>query len=142
MTQVIFFSYSGNSKKIAEIISKELKAEIFEIKTKIKLPYIIWLILSFIPFISFPIKDFEVKGEIIYLCFPKWTFNCPPVTSLIKSKKLAGKVIYLVISYGGWRVESYAESYAKFINKNGGKVKGIFLIRRGEEYKIKDIINK
>ena len=40
MTQVIFFSYSGNSKKIAEIISKELKAEIFEIKTKIKVKVI------------------------------------------------------------------------------------------------------
>ncbi|RKX61487.1 MAG: hypothetical protein DRP29_00170 [Thermodesulfobacteriota bacterium] len=124
--EIYYFSYTGTSKKIAEILAKKLKVKLKEIKT-FKFPYFIWLFLSFFPY--FPIKSqFEpLSSDTIILCFPKWTFNCPPVTYFLR--KIKCQKIYMIISYKGWGEKKYIEYYKKLGSKSAKEIK-IFIIKR------------
>ncbi len=129
---VVYFSFTGKSKAVAEEIGRRLKAEIMSVEPRIKLPYLGWLFLSFIPELGFPIRNLEIPCNLIVLCFPKWTFNCPPITSLIKAGKLRGKKVFVVIVYGGWDEKRYGKYYIKKIEKSGGRIAGFRLVKRKE----------
>ncbi len=81
--EIYYYTFTGNSRRIAEILASEFGGEMREIKSY-KLPYIIWLILSFIPFLGVKIDTQPPSGSEIVLCFPKWTLNCPPVTTFLR----------------------------------------------------------
>ncbi len=132
MVEVIYFSFTGNSKKIAEKIAKELEAELKEIKPKVNLPYLAWLILSFVPGLGFPVEEIDIRSSNVVVCFPKWTFNCPPVTRLVKKGKFSKKRVALVISYKGWNEKRFAESYRKLFEKHGAEVKAVELVKRDD----------
>lgn len=138
MAEVLFFSYTGKSKQVAEAVAERLGLKAREITPEFSLPYPAWLLLSFIPNLSVPVKEVEVRSDRIILCFPKWTFNCPPVTALIKSGILRGRRVFLIVVYGGWRGEQYLNSYAKILEKFGARVEGARLIKRSE---IDDILS-
>jgi len=127
---VVFFSYTGNSKKIAEFLASELNCRIVEIKPGRSRSYVEWLILSFIPGLRVKISHENIESDKIILCFPKWTFNCPPITSLLKSGKLENKEVFIVVVCGGWQAESYTEKYSKIVEKYGGKIVGWKIIKR------------
>ncbi|WP_148305973.1 hypothetical protein [Geoglobus acetivorans] len=132
MAEVLFFSYTGTSKKVAESVAGRLNLETREISPKFQLPYPAWLLLSFIPNLGVPVKNVEVACERVILCFPKWTFNCPPVTAIIRAGLLKGRRVFLIITYGGWRGEQYLNGYVKMLERNGAKVEGTRLVRRSE----------
>ncbi len=127
---VVFFSYTGTSKKVAEYLASELNCKIVEIKPERSRSYIEWLILSFIPGFRVKISHENIESDEIILCFPKWTFNCPPITSLLKSGKLADKKVFIIVVCGGWQAESYTEKYSKIVEEYGGKVVGWKIIKR------------
>lgn len=132
---IVYFSWTGNTKKVAELISSELKNEtdfevkLVEIKSK-DYPYIIWLLLSFIPNFGVNINQVEINSGTIILCMPKWTLNCPPITSFLKQTELRNKTVYLVITYGGFDEKRYAKSYANKIKRLGGIVKDVLFVKR------------
>ncbi len=117
---VYFFSRTGTSQKIAIFLAKKLKIPLREIKS-FPLPYVLWLLLSFFPHLK--VKSFfeTPEEEEIILCFPKWTFNCPPITYFLK--KFQCKRLFLIISYGGWGEKWYAKHYKKMALKCAGEVK-------------------
>ncbi|RLI75289.1 hypothetical protein DRO97_03680 [Archaeoglobales archaeon] len=132
---LIFFSWTGNTKKVAEIIFNELlrlgfEINFVEIKPERDYPYLIWLFLSFIPNLGVKINQIRVDSDIFILCMPKWTFNCPPITSFLKQADLCNKTVYLVITYGGFDEKRYAKSYVDKIKKLGGIVKDVLLVKR------------
>ncbi len=108
---IYFFSRTGNSKKVAFLLAKKLKTEPKEIQSY-KFPYFLWLILSFIPFLPVKSNFPEVKAEEIILCFPKWTFNCPPITYFLI--KCPCKRLTMIITYKGWGKNHY-EKFYKFL---------------------------
>ena len=128
--EVVFFSYTGTSEKVARYIASKLNCRAVEIRPKRNRSYIEWLILSFIPGLGVKISHENIEGNEIILCFPKWTFNCPPVTSLLKSKKLEGRKVFIVVMCGGWQAESYTVKYSEIVEKYGGKVVGWKIIKR------------
>lgn len=144
---IVYFSWTGNTKKVAKLIFNELKRDfkvnLIEIKSK-NYPYIIWLLLSFIPNIGVKINSVKVNSKVIVICMPKWTFNCPPITSFLKQVNLENKVIYLVITYGGFDEKRYARYYANKIKRKKGIVKDILLIKRSkiDEEQIKKFTEK
>ncbi|AKG91891.1 Flavodoxin [Geoglobus ahangari] len=138
MAEVLFFSYTGNSKRIADAIAERFNLKVREIVPKLSLPYPAWLLLSFIPNLGVPVKEVEVRSDRVVLCFPKWTFNCPPVTSLIKSGTLRGRRVFLITTYGGWRGEQYLRGYAKMLERRGAKVEGMRLVKRSE---VEDVLS-
>ena len=130
MKEVVYFSYTGNSEKIAEAFASKLNCRVVEIKSSRNRSYFGWLLLSFIPGFGVGVSHERVEGDEIVLCFPKWTFNCPPVTSFIKSGKLRGKRIFIIVVCGGWRPENYTSKYAQIVEKYGGKVVGWRIIKK------------
>jgi len=134
---VVYFSFTGKSKAVAEEIGRRLKAKIMGVEPRVMLPYLGWLLLSFIPELKFPIRNLEIPCNFLVLCFPKWTLNCPPITSLIKAGKLREKRVFVVIVYGGWDEKRYAKYYIKKIEKFGGRIAGVKLVKRK---KIQEVI--
>ncbi len=132
MTEVLFFSYTGNSKRVAEAVAGRLGIRAREIMPEYQLPYPAWLLLSFIPNLGVPVGEVDISSDRIILCFPKWTFNCPPVTALIKSGRLSDRKVFLIVVYGGWRGEQYLNGYVKMLEKFGAGVEGVRLIKRSE----------
>ena len=143
---IVYFSWTGNTKKVVDIISKELskqmKVNISEIKPKRNYPYLVWLFLSFLPNIGVAIEGGEITSNIVFICLPKWTVNCPPITTFLRKNRLSGKVIYLVVTYGGFDEKRYAESYKNKISKLCKEVKAVLLVKRskiqsGDETEVK-----
>ncbi|KUJ94715.1 MAG: hypothetical protein XD40_0036 [Archaeoglobus fulgidus] len=139
-----FFTFTGNSRKIAEMVADELAVELREIKS-LRLPYIAWLLLSFVPCMAVKIDVQPPTGKEIILCFPKWTFNCPPVTAFLK-KFAKGREIRMIICYGGFDERRYAEFYKSFALKCGAKKADYLLVKRRElrenTEKVRDNIKK
>lgn len=138
--EIYYYSFTGISKRLAEIISENLKVTPKEIKTSPK-PYFFWFLLSFLPYASFKANFEPPSSSTIILCFPKWTFNCPPITYFLK--KVNCQNLFMIISYGGWGEKKYAEFYKKIALKRVKRVE-IFLVKRKkvleEEFKIKEEI--
>ncbi len=128
---IIYFSYTGNCQKIAHFLAKKLGLLSKEIQAP-RLPYFLWLILSFIPNLPFKVEIPSLKDQNLVLVFPKWTFNCPPITFFhyycvrngIKFSK-----IFLIISYGGFGEKKYAQKYAQKFQKISQEVK-VFLLKK------------
>jgi hypothetical protein len=77
-------------------------------------------------------NDVTVTSDLVFICFPKWTINCPPVTTFLRQVSLTEKMVYLVITYGGFDEKRYAEAYQKKIKKLCKEVKGVLLVKRSE----------
>ncbi len=126
--EVYYFTFTGNSRKIAEWIS-QTGAEIKEIVAP-KYPYVVWLILSFVPYLKIKCRFEQPKNNVIVLCFPKWTLNCPPITYFLEKANLDGKSIYMIICYGGFDETRYANFYKKLAERRAKEVKVMLVKRR------------
>jgi hypothetical protein len=136
-TDIVFFSRTGTTRIAAEILAKCLKksgdVNLFEIKTKRKHSYFFWLFLSFIPYAGVKIRlERVVSSGVVFICFPKWTLNCPPVTSFLRQVDLSEKIVYLIITYGGFDEKRYAEAYKEKVKKVCKEVKDVLLVKKSE----------
>ncbi|MEN3012961.1 MAG: flavodoxin [Dictyoglomus thermophilum] len=107
---IIYYSWSGNTRKIAHIIQKEVGGDIVEIipenpypssynatveqaKKEIKMDYK--------PPIKTKIEDIE-KYDIIFVGTPNWWSTiAPPVATFLTQHNLSGKTIIPFITHGG-----------------------------------------
>ncbi|CUT00852.1 flavodoxin family protein [Candidatus Kryptonium thompsonii] len=99
-----YFSFTGNTEKVSKLILKCLQesginCDIFKIEPILKLKYLPWLFLSFIPGLPFPVKNLKLLNlgnyDAIILGSPKWSLSCPPVTYFIrffKKRKIKSQV--------------------------------------------------
>jgi len=133
---IVYFSRTGTTRKVSEMLFKELskrvEVNLIEIKPKRNYPYPIWLFLSFIPHLGVSITCKEVASEIVFLCMPKWTFNCPPITAFLKRADLKRKTVYAAITYGGFDVKRYAENYRQKIENVCDVVEDLILVKRNQ----------
>ena len=133
---IVYFSRTGNTRKVSEMLFKELSKQaevnLIEIKPKRNYPYVIWLFLSFIPNLGVGITCKDVASEIVFICMPKWTFNCPPITSFLKCADLKGKTVYVSITCGGFDEKRYAKSYIRKLEKKCDAVKDVLLVKRDQ----------
>ncbi len=125
--ELYYFSFTGRSRRIAEWISEHLSIEAKEINAP-DLPYILWLILSFIPYLKIKASFEMPSSDRAIICFPKWTFNCPPITYFINRVRV--RELYLVICYGGFDEKRYANFYRKMVMKRAEKCEYILVKRR------------
>jgi len=107
---IIYYSWSGNTRKIAHIIQKEVGGDMVEIipenpypssynatveqaKKEIKMDYK--------PPIKTKIEDIE-KYDIIFVGTPNWWSTiAPPVVTFLTQHNLSGKTIIPFITHGG-----------------------------------------
>jgi len=138
--EIYYYTFTGNCRKIAEILASEFGGWVREIKSY-KLPYIVWLILSFIPYFGVKIDTQPSSGREIVLCFPKWTLNCPPVTAFLR-RYAESRKIKMVICYGGFDERRYAEFYRRFALKCGALTVDTMLVKRRELKENEEAVKK
>ncbi len=127
--------------------AKKIECEVFKIEPIFDLPYPLWLLLSFVPSLPFPIKNLKSlnfeKFDLLILGTPKWTLNCPPVTSFIyKLGKFGGfktsesgknlPKISLFLTYGGFREDVYLKKLVQKIESFGFEVLAFEKFKRRE----------
>lgn len=115
---VVYFSYTGHTKMIAEKISKELNCDILELKPIV--PYSDNYqevvddeqnseVSNHIPEIEKVNIDLNKYDEII-LGFPTWWYRpAPVVRAFLKNNDLTGKNIVPFATNAGWLGRSFTE---------------------------------
>lgn len=107
---VVYFSESGNTRKLADAIQKQTGADIVEIKTVKPYPEDYNTLTDYAkkelqagvkPELSTAIPDLS-EYEIIYLGFPNWWSSVPmPVHTFADQSKLDGKTVAPFVTHGG-----------------------------------------
>lgn len=111
---VAFYSYSGNTKKVAEAIHQKVGGDIFEIKTEDSYPDEYRPMTEqaqeeikkgYRPKLTTSIADIT-QYDVIYLGSPNWWGTITPqVSSFIDTYDLAGKKVIPFITHGGGGVQ-------------------------------------
>ena len=90
---VAFFSASGTTKKVAEMIAEEVKADLFEIEPKV--PYTK-------PDLDWMNKKSRSSYDEILLGFPIWWYVAPTIiNTFLEAYDFSGKKIVLFATSGG-----------------------------------------
>ena len=107
---VAYFSWSGNTKAVAEEIHKQVGGDIVEIvpETPYSETYSVTIakakaeqVANARPAISTKIADFD-KYDVIFLGYPNWWGSYPmPVTTFVDTYKLDGKIVAPFFTHGG-----------------------------------------
>lgn len=109
-TLIIYYSFSGNVKFIAETMAKEIGADLLElkpekeIKTKGFLKYF-WggrqVMMKIAPKLL-PLSKNPDDYDLLIIGTPVWAWNyCPPIRSFLNQVKLRNKKIGLFCCHGG-----------------------------------------
>ena len=115
---VVYFSYTGNTKKIAESISKKLNCDILEIKPEVPYSTDYQTVVDQeqnnetakkTPNIQKIHKDISKYDEII-LGSPVWWYTIAPVIrTFLKENDLTGKIIKPFATNAGWLGQTFKE---------------------------------
>lgn len=115
---VVYFSYTGNTKKIAESISKKLNCDILEIKPEVPYSTDYQTVVDQeqnnetakkTPNIQKIDKDISKYDEII-LGSPVWWYTIAPVIrTFLKENDLTGKIIKPFATNAGWLGQTFKE---------------------------------
>lgn len=107
---VAYFSWSGNTKAVAEEIHKQVGGDIVEIvpATPYSETYSVTVakakaeqVANARPAISTKIADFD-KYDVVFLGYPNWWGSFPmPVATFVETYKLDGKTIAPFFTHGG-----------------------------------------
>lgn len=110
-TLVAYLSRSGQTRVIAGVIQRALRADLFEIRTATPYP------TDYFETVAQADREREAgarpplagKGpalgdyDTLYLCFPVWgTTAPPPIRSYLAAHALADKIVVPVITHGGY----------------------------------------
>lgn len=115
---VVYFSYTGNTKKIAESVSKKLNCDILEIKPEVPYSTDYQTVVDQeqnnetakkTPNIQKIDKDISKYDEII-LGSPVWWYTIAPVIrTFLKENDLTGKIIKPFATNAGWLGQTFKE---------------------------------
>lgn len=144
---VAYFSYTGNTRRVAEALTKRLRTscdvETVEIVPTRKRAYLHWLAYSFVPDSEVDIENpgIDVSAHHgVLLGFPKWTFSCPPLNRFIH--KLSGITVpkfFLFMTCGGFDEERFLRSFGRKFARIGCNVVESLTVKRrqisGEAYR-------
>lgn len=118
---VAYYSYSGHTKHAAEILSKSLNADLFQIR--MQNPYRgniyevsqIDLNKGYLPPLVSKVENIA-EYDVILLGYPTWWATIPmPMVSFLKSHNLKGKIILPFSSHGGTVFGDSVSDLAKIV---------------------------
>lgn len=107
---VVYYSYGGNAKLIAETLSNELNADIERLEPVKPLNasgigYVMWGVRQLVsqnkpPIV--PLKHNINDYDLIIIGTPVWSYTItPPIRTFLEEKKFTGKKIALFCCHGG-----------------------------------------
>lgn len=112
---IVYYSYSGNTRKVAEAIHNKCGGDLFEIKAESTYPEEYRAMTQqvkkeiqdgFRPKLTSEVNNIE-KYDVIFLGSPNWWGTIPPqVSSFLENYDLNGKIIVPFITHGGGGVQN------------------------------------
>lgn len=115
---VVYFTYTGNTKSIAELIKEKLNCDILEIKPKIEYSSDYQTVVddheNNLQIRKTPeIEDINIdltNYDEIILGTPVWWYTiAPPIRTFLTKYDLSGKVIYPFATNAGWLGSTFTE---------------------------------
>lgn len=135
---VAFFSYTGNTRRVAQALSERLRRscviETLEIVPRRKRSYLHWLAYSFVPDSEVEIEDLKMElsaYDAVVLGFPKWTLSCPPLNKFIR--KLSGVGVpkfFLFMTCRGFDEARFLRSFTRKLTRIGCNVVESLRVKR------------
>lgn len=143
-TLVIYYSFSGNSKKVAEYVKNKLNAEILELEPMVPFSNDYDQVVD--EWQNNNIKrDVEIKpinidlskySKIVLITGTWWYGITPVMKKFLKENDLAGKDIIVAASNAGWIGHCF-KNYEAFVKGNiKGKLNLLFSANEGERDKM------
>lgn len=112
---IAYYSYSGNTKEVAEAIREKTGGELFEIKAEGTYPEEYRpmtvqakkeIAANFRPKLLSKVADIS-KYDVIFIGSPNWWGTITPqVSSFLEAYDLSGKTVVPFITHGGGRVQN------------------------------------
>jgi hypothetical protein len=135
---ILVHSRTGGSARLARRACRNLSKRGFFVSAypllpRIELPYLLWLLLSFIPGMRFPVKPLapDPSGfDAVLMVFPKWGIANPVFNGFAASPGKTFPPTALVVSFGGWRGEKFLARAKRTMERRGIEVRGATLIKR------------
>lgn len=119
---VVYFSWSGNTQNVAEVIQSQTDSDIFEINPKTAYSDDYNTVLDLAqeeqrtnarPAMSSNIENIE-QYDVIYVGYPNWWASIPmPIASFLEEYDFSGKTIIPFCSHGGGRFGQSLTAIAK-----------------------------
>ncbi|MDW7710541.1 MAG: hypothetical protein SCH98_08700 [Deferrisomatales bacterium] len=98
-----------------------------------RLPYPLWLLLSFLPGSRVPVAGGSPDPAAFdgcLLALPKWTFSCPPVNAYLAAWGARLPPTAVVVTCGGWDQDRYLRALQRHLEGGGTLVRGGCAVRR------------
>ena len=138
--EVYYFTYTGTCKELARELGERLAVPVKPVET-LRLPYFLWLAMSFFPNLPFPARFSPPDSNELIFCFPKWTVNCPPATYFLKKlKDFKIKKLTLIILYKGWGEKPFVSVYSKLIKEVAETGKVYILKKQNWQSELKELL--
>ncbi len=109
-TLIVYYSHSGNTQKIAQLIGGETGGEVLEIKPKTPYPQAYDAVVKqakqeigagFLPELETPNPALE-QYDTVFVGSPNWWSTiAPPVAAFLKQSNLEGKTVIPFCTHGG-----------------------------------------
>ena len=143
-TLIVFYSRTGTTKSAAEILAKEMNADVDEITDKINRKGVVGYLKSGRDALRRklteidPTKKDPQQYDMIVLGTPMWAGNmCSPIRTYLTKNKIENKKIGILITHGGSSVEKIVKEIGELTQKS--ELTGHLAIKTRE---IKDAENK
>lgn len=120
---IAYYSRSGNTRKIADLIQKEIGGDLFEILPKVPYPELynavvdqakIEIRTGFKPALASTVDHFGQYGNFFVGSPNWWSTVAPPVTTFLTSYDFSGKTIAPFCTHGGGGLGRIDKDLAKF----------------------------
>lgn len=117
-TLIVYYSYTGNTKKIANAIKNNLNCDILEVTPKIPFSNDYDEVVAEYQNNSIKDKSIEINDigidlkeyDKIIIESPVWWYTiCPVITSFLKKYDLSGKKIYPFATNAGWLEKTFKD---------------------------------
>ena len=117
-TLIVYYSYTGNTKKIANAIKNNLNCDILEVTPKIPFSNDYDEVIAEYQNNSIEDKSIEINDigidlkeyDKIIIGSPVWWYTiCPVITSFLKKYDLSGKKIYPFATNAGWLGKTFKD---------------------------------
>lgn len=117
-TLIVYYSYTGNTKKIANAIKNNLNCDILEVTPKIPFSNDYDEVVAEYQNNSIEDKSIEINDigidlkeyDKIIIGSPVWWYTiCPVITSFLKKYDLSGKKIYPFATNAGWLGKTFKD---------------------------------
>lgn len=136
-TLIAYFSWSGNSEYIANLLKDELKADVFHIETVKKYSSSYAVAVAQVGKERLAKEKIELLNKLenvsdykkIILIYPAWWFTCPlAVFSFLESIDTTDKIIYPICNHNGSGLGKSIEDIKKICPKS--EIKEGFAIKK------------